>query len=490
MTIRNLSIQNKITYSFTALVLLMAGTVVISYVMVQQVERKVHLVEFIEDFKKLSNDLRRYEKNYFLYLNDKDYADNLDHLTTMQDTLDRNISIFRYFLPSVNVETIDTLLLEYKKNMKRLHLSNKKGVFEKGTSQKQLQMEIRNAGHELTEITETITRRERETIKKLLKTSRSVLLTSTGALVVLSFVLAMLLGKKIVSSLKNLETYTDKIANGELVDPPERNVEDEIQSLFQAFTRMNNELRLRQRQMVQTEKLASLGTLLAGVAHELNNPLSNISSSAQILTEEIMEQGNDFHIKLVDQIEEQTDKARDIVRTLLEFSRTKEFIREQFYLLGLIKGTIQLLRAEIPTDVAIDIDIPKDLQVFADKQRLQQVFLNLIKNAVDALDGTGTIWISAKEYLSRGSHKEVEILVSDNGPGIEPHAIKKIFDPFYTTKDVGKGSGLGLFIVHDIIESHGGTITLDSRVNEGTSFVIWLPGEPKNDGHDGKDSDN
>lgn len=490
MTIQNLSIQNKIAYSFTALLLLMAATVVISYVIVQQVERKVHLVEFIEDFKKLSNDLRRYEKNYFLYHNDKDYADNLDHLTTMQDTLNSNTYIFRYFLPSVNVETVDTLLLEYKRKMQRLHLSNKKGVFKEGTSQKQLEMEIRDVGQKLTVFAETITKRERETIKKLLKTSRTVLLTSTGALVILSFVLAMLLGKKIVTSLKSLEDYTDKIANGELIDPPEKNVEDEIQSLFQAFTRMNNELRLRQRQMVQTEKLASLGTLLAGVAHELNNPLSNISSSAQILAEEIIEQGNDFHTKLVDQIEQQTDKARDIVRTLLEFSRTKEFIREQLYLLGLINGTIQLLRAEIPTEVVLDIDIPKDLQVFADKQRMQQVFLNLIKNAVDALDGKGTIWISAKEYLSRGSHKEVEILVSDNGPGIEEQVVKKIFDPFYTTKDVGKGSGLGLFIVHDIIESHGGTITLDSRVNEGTSFVIWLPGEPKNDGNDSKDSDN
>ncbi|MCL7489714.1 MAG: ATP-binding protein, partial [Desulfobulbaceae bacterium] len=245
--------------------------------------------------------------------------------------------------------------------------------------------------------------------------------------------------------------------------------------LFQAFTRMNNELALRQRQMVQSEKLASLGTLLAGVAHELNNPLSNISTSAQILGEEIDNPDIQFHKTLITQIDEQTDKARDIVKTLLEFSRTRAFNKEELNLMVIINSALRLLRSEIPAEINIEQDMPDNLMVWVDKQRMQQVFLNLIKNAVDACGPRGTIWITAREFSSK-SRQEVEILVSDNGPGIPPEDMKNIFDPFYTSKDVGKGSGLGLFIVHDIVESHGGTISVDSRLNEGTTFIIWLPG--------------
>ena len=298
---------------------------------------------------------------------------------------------------------------------------------------------------------------------------------ATGALVFLSLVMAMIIVEKIVSSLKRLEEYTRQVAHGEMVAPPEKEGEDEIHSLFQDFTRMNNELQLRQRQMVQSEKLASLGTLLAGVAHELNNPLSNISTSAQILEEEIDSPDKDFFHKLVEQIEEQSDKARDIVKTLLEFSRTKEFKKEEINLLNLINSAIKLLKAEIPSEIEIKLDIDPEMKVIVDKQRMQQVFLNLLKNAMDACEQKGKIWISAKSFVSEGK-EQVEILVSDNGPGISPEYLKKIFDPFFSSKDVGKGSGLGLFIVHDIIESHGGTIIVDSRVGEGTTFIIWLSG--------------
>ncbi|HER62970.1 MAG TPA: GHKL domain-containing protein, partial [Desulfobacteraceae bacterium] len=182
-----------------------------------------------------------------------------------------------------------------------------------------------------------------------------------------------------------------------------------------------------------------------------------------------------FHKTLITQIEEQTDKARDIVKTLLEFSRTRAFNKEDLNLMVIINSALRLLRSEIPSEITIEQDIPDDLTVWVDKQRMQQVFLNLIKNAVDALEQRGKIWITAREFTSK-SRKEVEILVSDNGPGIAPDDLNNIFDPFYTSKDVGKGSGLGLFIVHDIVESHGGTISVDSRVNEGTTFIIWLPG--------------
>ena len=121
-------------------------------------------------------------------------------------------------------------------------------------------------------------------------------------------------------------------------------------------------------------------------------------------------------------------------------------------------------------------DIPEKLKITVDKQRMQQVFLNLLKNGLDVIGQNGRIWISCREIIKKDKgRREIEILIEDNGPGIPEGIRDKIFDPFFTTKDVGHGSGLGLFIVHDIIEMHGGTIRVESRTGQGTTFIIWLP---------------
>lgn len=474
-----ISIQKKITFSFTAYLALVTVTVIIFYSLVHQVEKKLYLVELINNFLNLTLELRRYEKNYFLYQLQEDYEENIFFLDRLTQATDSNKKIFSSLQTTILDEEPAVFLTAYREKMERLHVLNRTTPLTAIDDEREmLQDSIRESGKKLTLYAEEIFAREKEIMQKLLQTSRTFLLSSTGAMVFLFSLLITLIREKIVSSLKLLKEYTRKVAHGEMVDPPDSKVEEEIHALFQAFARMNNELRIRQRQMVQSEKLASLGTLLAGVAHELNNPLSNISTSAQILSEEIDNPEKEFLRTMVRQIEEQTDKARDIVRTLLEFSRTREFKKENLFLHEVVASAVRLLRSEMPSGMQIGMDIPADLVVSVDKQRMQQVFLNLIKNAVDACGENGKIWISAREFTTE-ERKEVEILVSDNGPGIPPNDLKRIFDPFYSSKDVGKGSGLGLFIVHDIIESHGGEITVDSRLNEGTTFIIWIPGGTK-----------
>jgi signal transduction histidine kinase len=304
-----------------------------------------------------------------------------------------------------------------------------------------------------------------------------------ACLFIFSLTIAALLGRKVVNSLKLLEGYTKRISQGDFVEVAVGEGEQEIRSLLTAFNRMTKELQMRQHQLVQSEKLAALGTLLSGVAHELNNPLSNISTSAQILREEIEEDNVEFKKSLIGQIEVQSDKARDIVRTLLEFSRIKEFRKEKLLLGKLVEETILLIRGHAPSEVVISVDIPEDIFIIVDKQRMQQVLLNLIKNGIDAVQGHGHIWISALCTGCGTGLDEVEILIEDDGPGIDAEHVKRIFDPFFTTKDVGKGSGLGLFIVHDIIEWHGGSISVESRPGLGTTFIIWLPGEQQEHGY-------
>jgi signal transduction histidine kinase len=285
------------------------------------------------------------------------------------------------------------------------------------------------------------------------------------------------------------------IAEGNFENIPIDSGDREVLSLTRAFNKMLRELELRQRHLIQSEKLASLGTLLSGVAHELNNPLSNISSSGQILSEELESADTAYKKELVEQINEQTDRARNIVRSLLEFSRDKDFKKQDLPLRRLFEETIRFIKGQVPPKVSIRLEIPEDITIVADKQRIQQVFLNLIKNAAEAIMEDGSITIKARHHRAIDKVEDegsiynylryhgkctleddtVDIEIQDTGTGIPQDLLSKVFDPFFTTKDVGQGSGLGLFIVHEIIEEHGGCIAVDSENGKGTTFLIRLP---------------
>ncbi|HYA31825.1 MAG TPA: HAMP domain-containing sensor histidine kinase, partial [Thermodesulfovibrionales bacterium] len=224
-------------------------------------------------------------------------------------------------------------------------------------------------------------------------------------------------------------------------------------------------------------------------------PLSNISSSCQILAEEIEEADKAYKKELLAQIDEQTDRARNIVRSLLDFSREREFGKESLPLRRLFEETLRFLKGQVPSRIVIRMDVPEDIAIFADKQRIQQAFLNLIRNAVEALGDEGEVVIMAKKHKAVEKTEETaelynylkyrgkctvegdtaDIEIRDTGPGIPPEILNRIFDPFFTTKDVGKGSGLGLFIVHEIIEEHDGCIAVKSEAGKGTIFFISLP---------------
>jgi len=314
-----------------------------------------------------------------------------------------------------------------------------------------------------------------------------------------------ILSRIIVKPLKSLEDKMRHIADGKLEKVVIDSKDKEIVSLTNAFNKMLRELDLKQKHLVQSEKLASLGTLSSGAAHELNNPLSNISTSCQILLEEFDDADVAYKKELLSQIDLQTERSRNIVRSLLEFSRNREFHKETFALKKLLEETILFIRGELIAGTHITLDIPDDLIILADKQRIQQVFLNLIKNALDSIADEGNLTISARtrtekekkelcayrKYRGRCTGKcpaekaSVDIEIEDTGTGIPPENLSQIFDPFYTTKDirtgsglglyVGKGSGLGLYIVQEIIHEHNGCIAVQSEVGKGTCFLIRLP---------------
>jgi signal transduction histidine kinase len=346
---------------------------------------------------------------------------------------------------------------------------------------------IRQAGKEITAIAENWSRQERTVLQAQLERHRQWLLGSITAIVIIVVLIGQLLSWRVARPLKELEENMAAVATGRLSKLELKAQDREIASLNAAFNHMLEELDLRQGQLLRSEKLAALGTLLSGVAHELNNPLSNISTSCEILAEEVGAGGTVFEKELLGQIDQETWRARRIVRSLLDYARDRQFHRETILLPTLVDDSLRLIRGQIPAQIEIHTEIAPELQISGDRPRLQQALFNLVGNAIDALEGAGELRLTARigngplpaDALVFGQHRAaadaVEIEISDNGHGIPVANLPRIFDPFFTTKDVGRGLGLGLFIVFEIIEEHGGCIAVRSTPGKGSTFLIRLP---------------
>jgi len=236
--------------------------------------------------------------------------------------------------------------------------------------------------------------------------------------------------------------------------------------------KMREKLEQAHLQLVQSEKIASVGHMAAGVAHEINNPLSGILIYAELLKQALKE--NPDHVRDIQEIIDQTLRCKKIVAELLEFSRQSIGTVSTFSVDRLIDKSLSLLVNQASFhDIEVVKNIQTDMpQMVGDFGQLQQVFTNLFINAADAMEGKGRITIQAD--FDKGRKKFI-IKVSDTGPGIPKELRDKIFDIFFTTKEVGKGTGLGLSISQNIINLHGGTIRAECPSGGGTTFVIELP---------------
>ena len=178
---------------------------------------------------------------------------------------------------------------------------------------------------------------------------------------------------------------------------------------------------------------------------------------------------------LLAQIDGEVLRAQRIVSTLLDFAREKQYERHLLPVRQLVDEVLQLTRNLTPPDAVIATDIPESLTIDVDHQRFQQVLINLLQNAAGVIGNGGHITIAARREGSNATR----ISVADNGPGISAEDLPRIFDPFFSTKPVGKGTGLGLFIVHEIVGQHGGTVTVDSQPGQGARFSVQIPDRKK-----------
>jgi len=486
-----LSIRMKITFGYYAIVVIIIALFTGILIELMQVEKVTISGQKISELSEITLLIRRFEKNYFLYGKEEDYKENVTTVAKAHELIERNHKEIVAITNKNFMESLTGSLREYGAQMEQF----RKTVKNMPAEGVKLEQSIRISGKKIVELAQYIAKTERMHLLTSLKTLQVIIVISIFFLSFSAVAVGFVLSRLVTRPLKQLQESMESITNGKFKSIAINSKDREIISLTNAFNRVLFELESRQRHLVQSEKLASLGTLLSGVAHELNNPLSNISTSCQILSEEIGDADIEQKIELLSQIEEQTERARNIVLSLLEFSREKEFKKGIIPLKKLIEETIRFIKGQIPTEVEMALIVPDSLYIFADKQRIQQVFLNLIKNAIEAVGENGKIIIKARhsnasekikrkaemsKYMSyRGKctvdEDTVDIEIRDTGHGIPPDMLPKIFDPFFTTKDVGHGSGLGLSIVNDIIEEHSGCIAVESKAGKGTSFFISLP---------------
>jgi two-component system NtrC family sensor kinase len=234
------------------------------------------------------------------------------------------------------------------------------------------------------------------------------------------------------------------------------------------------ELEKRQEQLIQSRKIASIGTLTAGIAHEINNPVNNISLILESLVEDGDNMDNDERRGLYQEAMDQADRTSEIVKNLLEFSRASHPRVEDVDLAEVVEKTGRLLRNEMELRrIRLTKEVKSGLpHVRMDKGGLRQVLLNLFMNAIQAMESGGELKVRVGPADTPG---EIRIDVIDNGPGIPPESMDQIFDPFFSTKKEGIGTGLGLSVSYNIIKKNGGRMEVESQPGQGAHFSIFLP---------------
>ena len=425
---------------------------------------KLRFVEIADDLNASFLEMRLSEKNYFLYKDESALFDIKDKIDKTMESIDAVSPDISRAIGEENLKLLKTYLSKYSEVVEALRRAGRT---------EQTQTALRTEGKKLKEFSETITLLERKRVNDIITSSKKVLFYSFWAILFSAIVVSHFISQRIVKSLRKIESLAQSISEGNFRKMEVVKSGDEFGSLMKAINRMSEELSHREEQILQSKKLASLGILTAGVAHELTNPLNNISMIAQTYAEVYDKLSREDRIEFMNKVEGETERIREIIKNLLDFSKPKEANLKEADINAVIKRTLTLVQnmldiSNIDTRLNLEEALPG---VFIDEHQIQQVLVNLITNAVQAMSSGGKLFISSRPGRRGAS---VKVTVMDSGKGISPEFLPHIFDPFFSTKGEG-GTGLGLSVSYGIIKNHGGDIRVDSKLGVGTTFTIELP---------------
>lgn len=427
---------------------------------------RLHFLEVADEVNISLLDMRLSEKNFFLY------ADKLA-LTNIKsdiDKIDRTVQSAKIsMIQVVGKDRLEQFGL-YLKNYEKL-INNLKEPDAKRAAK---QAQVRKEGKKLREFSSKLTKLERIKTNRVVSGSKIKVFYFFCGILILNILVSFLAFSNILKSLKQIGGMAKRISEGDFSKVETRSIpKDELGSVMRAINSMADELEKREDQIIQSKKLASLGVLTAGVAHELGNPLNNISMIAQTYLELSDELDKKDSIEYMRKVEEQTRRIKQIVQNLLDFSKPKKKDFHKLNINDVIKKSLRLTYNVLHVSgVEAKLDLQDQLPyVLADEDKIQSVFVNLITNAVQAMSPGGVL--SFRTYYQENENHLV-IECKDTGHGIPPEIVDHIFDPFFSTKGV-HGTGLGLSVSYGIIKNHRGKMRVKSEVGVGTVFIIELP---------------
>jgi two-component system NtrC family sensor kinase len=465
------SIRTRVALVFVLLFVLTAAMTVAAVVLVSQLREKQQFLENVGDYAFEIDQARRFEKDYFLY--GTNLADALAHIRTAHRLLEKNEPNLEAVTGPAMWSGMKETAAMYENALARLLDTRELSGLERGREQHRIEADLRTYGAQAIADAHELIDRERLTIARLLQTSAVVAISAQIVMLFVLTSLAIVIIRAFLDPLSRFQAYAGRIGNGDYTPiTPTRRFRDEFSDLAITFNKMMCELKGRQDQLIQSGKMVAVGTLTAGIAHELNNPINNIGLNVETLLEDFDDYSDTEKKRMLEQIYTQVERAGATVRDLLDFTRKGTPAFSAVSVAEIIESTLKLITNELNiSGIDLQLELEDELPYISGSPRnLQQVFLNLFLNSIQAMPDGGVLAVRAER-----EDEFIRIDVADDGTGIAPENIDKLFDPFFTTKEVGEGTGLGLSVCYGIIEGHKGSINIDSEVGTGTTVTVRLP---------------
>jgi signal transduction histidine kinase len=472
---RRYSLRLHIYLGFFLIFLFVVGVATAMMLTMYEVENKLRFLEIANEYMLEIQQARRFEKNFFLY--GTNLNDALENVNQAKQIFDDNKEEIRKILGKGSQAIILSNFKRYEFLLERLvDLEQTKGRNpDYPLRKKEIEVELRRHGQEMVSLANNLMKKEKESLSEAILRSRHIHIYSLIFLLFFLVLNAYLLGSRIMGPIQRFSVYAKRIASGDFSPiTPGRRFRDEFTDLAIAINQMIQELETREAALIQSHKMRAIGTLTAGVAHELNNPLNNITITAHMLLEDYEHLSDEERKEMVRDVVNEAGRSKVIISDLLDFARESGSQLEPLDLPALLRETINLASNQIKlSGIKIDLQSGGHLpRIHGDRQQLRQAFLNLILNAVDASSKGGKIQVLV---VAADEPSYVAVKIIDFGSGIREQNLDSIFDPFFTTKAGGKGTGLGLSVSQGIVAKHGGRILVSSVQGKGSTFTVTLP---------------
>ncbi len=512
-----MSIQNKIVLSFLLSFSIIIILGISAYFDFYKIKDELISLEIAEIIRTNSLQLRRHEKNYFLYtdLNElqwiyryldklrslskkshkrlktglnrlekkiNEYQMNINRIKTIGEQFHSDINILKKKNKSLIsiLDYAESTYLEHPVRMANLIImaNPNKSTLSLLNHLNQEIKSLRSLGENILQISIEINVNARTRMENIISLSQTSALILIPIAFIVGLFLLIIISQNVVKRLKLLMNTVEQSAKGDFPMLPVPQQDDEVSKLIRTFNRMEEELINRdeelfrkEQELLQNKKLAALGTLAAGVAHELNNPLSNIYLAAQTISREMNEINKNQCPPIIrtsiNDINSQTVRVKKIVSNLLEFARGRKpelGIRNLKEIIDKVYSQLESLYHL----TNINFTIEGIETAYVDGKQMEQVFINLFNNAIDAMSYQGIL-----KVILTSDNNNTFIQIIDTGSGIQENERERVFEPFFSTKH--NGTGLGLSIVYNIINNHGGDIHIDPNTTSGTKLIISLP---------------